>query len=177
MGQIITRPGTGTGGAAAFATNRATATAAVVNSTTVPTSGGLTLPAQTLAAGTSWRIRASGAFTAANSAVVRSAEFALSWGGTLSAAVGVIVLASVAQSTGWQLELLLSAVSGTAANLAGFFINQIGSATLVNNLRIGSTLDSPLPAGAQTIDLQFFMSVVVAGDQWIIDQATIERLT
>jgi len=138
------------------------------------TTAGLTLASQTPAAGSTWRIRAYGQFTAVSSATVRTAQIACFWGTTQLVAITPTVLASTAQTTQWQVEFELVATSATAMWTTGSLMSRISSATAlaIDNATPASTTIS----GAQTIDLRVRVSTAVASESWIIQQVTMERL-
>lgn len=144
-----------------------------INNTTTYTTGGITLAGQTAAANATWRIRAFGYFVAANSATARNARVACYWGSTQLSAIGVAVTTSLGQTTGWQVDFTLTGSSTTAIWTAGSFNNRIANAQQITNPTSASTT---VTAGAQTIDLRFSMSTAVAGDSWVIQSVTIERL-
>jgi hypothetical protein len=156
------------------ATSGLTANTTVTNTATYTTAG-LTLATQTAAAGSVWRVRAYGQFTAASSATVRTAQIACFWGTTQLTAITPTVLASAAQTTQWQVEFELSATSTTAMWTTGSLINRIASATLlaVDNATPASTT---VTSGAQTLDLQVRVSSAIAAESWIIQQITMERI-
>jgi hypothetical protein len=158
-----------------FATNTGLTANTTVNNTTTYTTGGITLASQTAATGSAWRVRAFGQFTAASSATTRNAQIACFWGTTQLTAITPAVLISQAQTTQWQVEFVLTATSTTAIWTTGTLINRVSSATALamDNATSASTT---VTAGAQTLDLRVSMSTSVAGDSWIVQQVTIERL-
>lgn len=158
-----------------FATNAGRTANTTVTNTVTYTTGGLTLASQTAAVGSTWRIRAFGQFTAASSATTRNAQIACFWGSTQLTAITPAVLISTAQTTQWQVEFVLTASSTTAIWTTGTFMGRTASATALamDNATPASTT---VTAGAQTLDLRVSMSTSVAGDSWIVQQTTIERL-
>lgn len=161
--------------AGVFATNAGlTANTTVTNQATFTTAG-LTLSSQTAAAGSVWRIRAFGQFTAASSGTARTAQIACFWGSTQLTAITPSVLVSTAQTTQWQVEFVLTGTSTTAIWTTGTLINRVASATAL-------ALDNATPAsttvtsGAQTLDLRVRVSTAVAAESWIIQQVTMERI-
>lgn len=161
--------------AGVFATNAGlTANTTVTNQATFTTAG-LTLPSQTAAAGSVWRVIAYGQFTAANSATARTAQIACFWGSTQLTAITPSVLISTAQTTQWKVEFELTGTSTTAIWTTGTLINRVASATAL-------ALDNATPAsttvtsGAQTLDLRVRVSTAVAAESWIIQQVTMERI-
>jgi len=156
------------------ATSGLTANTTVTNTATFTTAG-LTLATQTAAAGSVWRIRAYGQFTAASSATVRTAQIACFWGTTQLTAITPTVLASTAQTTQWQVEFELSATSTTAIWTTGSLMSRVASATAlaIDNATAASTT---VTAGAQTLDLQVRVSSAIAAESWIIQQITMERI-
>lgn len=143
-----------------------------INNTTTYTTGGITLAGQTAAANATWRISAFGNFVAASSVTARNARVACFWGSTQLTAISVAVTTALAQTTGWQVDFLLTGSSTTAMWAAGAFNNRVANAMQINSTS-GTTV---VTSGAQTIDLRFSMSTAVAGDQWVIQSVTIERL-
>ena len=146
-----------------------------VFNTTTYISAGITLASQTVTTNTTWRIRAYGQFTATNSATVRTARIACFWGSTQLVSITPTVLASTAQTTQWQVEFELVGTSTTAIWTTGSLMSRIASATAlaIDNATSASTT---VTAGAQTLDLRLSMSASVAGDSWVIQQVTMERL-
>jgi hypothetical protein len=151
-----------------------TANTTITNQATF-TTGGLTLASQTAAAGSTWRIRAFGQFTAASSATARTAQVACFWGTTQLTAITPSVLISGAQTTQWQCEFTLTASSTTAMWTAGTIIGRTASATAlaIDNATPASTT---VTAGAQTLDLRFRASTAVAAEGWVVQSVTMERL-
>jgi hypothetical protein len=163
-------PGPALGFAGGFTANT------VINDTVTFTTGGATLTNQIALAGSVWRIRAHGTFTAVSSATARNAQMAAFWGATQLPGTATVVLVSTAQLTTWQAEIILSASSTTAVWTTGFFdgnTQSVAVARVQNNIAPATTT---VTAGAQTIDLRFAMSAAVAGDIWTIQNVTIERL-
>ena len=151
-----------------------TANTTITNTATF-TTGGITLPSQTAAVGSVWRIRAFGQFTAASSATARTAQVACFWGTTQLVAITPSVLISTAQTTQWQVEFNLTASSTTAIWTAGSLMSRTASATAlaIDNAVPASTV---VTSGAQTLDLRFRVSTAVAAESWIIQGCTMERL-
>jgi hypothetical protein len=158
-----------------LARNTGLTSVTTIANTTTFTTGGLTLLSQTAAAGSVWRVRAYGQFTAASSGTVRSAQIGLYWGGTQLAVIAPSVLLSTAQTTQWQVEFGIAGTSTTALWTTGILVNRIASAT-VQTQDVASPNSYTVTAGAQTLDLQFRMSSSVAGDQWTVHNITFERL-
>jgi hypothetical protein len=151
-----------------------TANVTITNTVTY-TTGGKTLATQTAAASSSWRVRAFGTFTAANSATARNAQVACFWGATQLIAITSTVLINTAQTTSFEVEFILTGSSTTAIWTAGYMLNRTNSATAlaINNATPASTV---VTSGAQTLDLRFSMSASVAGDSWVVQGVTMERL-
>ena len=151
-----------------------TANTTVTNQATFTTAG-VTLPNQTAAVGSVWRVRAYGQFTAASSATVRTAQISCFWGTAQLVAITPTVLASVGQTTQWQAEFTLTASSTTAIWTAGTLASRIASATAlaIDNATPASTT---VTAGAQTLDLRVRVSTAVAAESWIIQSVVLERL-
>ena len=155
-----------------------------INNTVTPTTGGVTFAAPAIAAGHMYRIRAVGQFVAVSSATARNAQVSPFWGTvacpTLAAAI--VVPASLAQTTQWELEYILVGVDTTHAWCTGYFHSRLGLAAADTQAQRLATMTNAAPAstvvtaGAQTLDLRFSMSVSVATDQWIVQQVTLERL-
>lgn len=145
-----------------------------VNNTTTYTTAGITLPSQTAANGSVWRVRAYGQFTAANSGTARTARIACFWGSTQLTAITPTVLTSTGQTTQWQVEFILRGTSTTAIWTTGTLISRVASSTALamDNATAASTT---VTSGAQTLDLRVSMSTSVAGDSWVIQQITMER--
>jgi hypothetical protein len=163
------------GNGGVFARNAGqTANVSILNQATF-TTGGITLPTQTAAAGSVWRIRAYGQFTAVSNATARTAQVACFWGSTQLTAITPSVLTSNAQTTQWQCEFTLSASSTTAIWTAGTMLNRVASLTAldINNATPASTT---VTSGAQTLDLRFRVSTAVAAEGWTIQSVTMERL-
>mgnify|MGYP006267141247 CR=1 FL=1 len=143
-----------------------------------PTTGGVTLASQTAAAGATWRIRAYGTFTNANSATARTARITPYWNTTALPALAPSVLVSVAAATTqWQCEFTLTASSTTAIWTTGQIIHRISSNTagqLFNDTLTAAS--TTVTAGAQTIDLRFSVSTAVAAESWNVQSVIIERL-
>lgn len=146
-----------------------------VSNTTTYTTSGITLASQTAASGSVWRIRAYGQFTAANSATSRTARIACYWGSTQLTAITPTVLTNNGQTTQWQVEFELTGTSTTAIWNTGTLISRVASssALAIDNATSASTT---VTSGAQTLDLRVSMSTSVAGDSWVIQQITMERL-
>jgi hypothetical protein len=151
-----------------------TANVSITNQATF-TTGGITLPSQTAAVGSTWRIRAFGQFTSVSNATARTAQVACFWGTTQLTAITPSVLISNAQTTQWQCEFTLTASSTTAMWTAGTMIGRTASATAlaIDNATAASTA---VTAGAQTLDLRFRVSTAVAAESWVIQSVTMERL-
>jgi len=102
-----------------------------------------------------WRITAYGTYAASSSATVRSFTLGCFWGATALTAINAgVVLASVAQTSNWTVELEISGSSATAAWCTGMFNgnvttalataipqNVIATAASVTALTTTSTLD------------------------------------
>jgi hypothetical protein len=174
-GSFTSITATSKGTAGVFATNAGlTANTTVTNQATFTTAG-LTLASQTAAAGSVWRVRAYGQFTAASSGTARTAQIACFWGSTQLTAITPSVLVSTAQTTQWQAQFILTATSTTAIWTTGTLTSRVASATAlaIDNATPASTT---VTAGAQTLDLRVRVSTAVAAESWIIQQVTIERL-
>jgi hypothetical protein len=137
------------------------------------TSGGITLLTQTMASGSVWRIRAIGNYVATASATARNGLMACFWGSTQLTSISQTIVTN--QTTGWNLEFILTGSSTTAVWTTGQLVSRMSSTTAVaiTNTTPAST---SVTAGSQTLDLRFAQSVVVAGDSWAIHSVTMERL-
>lgn len=147
-----------------------------IGATVTPTTGGVTLALQTLAAGNTWRITAYGTYTAANSATARNAVITLYWGSSSIGSIAVAVLTVAAQTTQWKAEFEIGCSVFTQSWTTGTFLNSVGSATalsLTNATPAATTVSSYLQ---QTIDLRFSMSNAGPADSWAVQQVTMERL-
>lgn len=175
---FITVPGpAGPSGAAGLLASAGGLTASTtINATTTPTTGGATLASQSAAAGAVWRIRAHGTFVAVSSATARNAVVTPFWGATALPAITLgAVLASTAQTTNWEVEFIITASSTTAVWTTGNSVNRVASATALA-MAAPTPASTVVTAGAQTLDLRFSMSVVVATDQFVVHNVTFERL-
>jgi len=131
-----------------------TAVTAVAGSLTLGT-GGVTIASQVMAAGSVWRISAYGTYAASSSVNVRSFTMSCFWGSSaLTAITTGVVLASVAQTSNWKVELEITGSSATAAWCTGILngnvttaiataipLNYIATAASVTALTTTSTLD------------------------------------
>ena len=161
--------------AGVLASNLGLTTNTTVTNTAIYTTAGITLASQTAATGAVWRVRAYGTFVAASSATVRQAQIACFWGSTQLTVINPTVLASTAQTTGWQVEFELSATSTTAIWTTGVLTNRIASATIMDNT-VTTAASTTVTAGAQTLDLRVSVSSAIAAESWVIQQVTMERL-
>jgi hypothetical protein len=129
-----------------------------------------------------WRVRASGQFVAVSSATARSGQIACFWGATQLTAITAVVLASVAQTTNWAAEFILTGSSTTAIWVAGYLQNKldypatVAGTSSADKLDVATSASTAVSAGAQTLDLRFAMSTPVATDQWVVQNVTMERL-
>jgi hypothetical protein len=147
-----------------------------IASTVTPTTGGITLTNQISATGAVWRVKAHGTFVAVSSATARNALCAAFWGSTSLVVLTVgAVLASTAQTTNWELEIILTSSSATAIWTTGYCVNRVASATAETTSGI-TPASTTVTAGAQTLDLRFYSSVAVTSDSWSVQQVTMERL-
>jgi hypothetical protein len=147
-----------------------------INDTVTPTTGGVTLAAQTAAAGAVWRVRAMGTFTAALSVTARNALIQAFWGATaLPQIVLGAILVSTAQTTDWTAEFLITGSSATAVWTSGTALGEVASAAALA-MAAAVPASTTVVSGAQTLDLRFSMSAAVAGDSWTVQNVTMERL-
>lgn len=151
-----------------------------INSTTTPTSGGITLPNQIAigaasGTGAAWRIKAYGSFSATNSGTARNALIQVFWGSTSLITLTIAVLTSTTQVTGFECEFVLGSSSATAMTCSGGSTNRMGSATLVSYTE-GTQVATAVTAGPQTLDLRFSESAVVSGDFFTIHNVVMERI-
>lgn len=174
-GSFTSITATSKGNAGVFATNAGLTSNTTVTNQATFTTAGLTLASQTAAAGSVWRIRAYGQFTAASSGTARTAQIACFWGSTQLTAITPSVLVSTAQTTQWQVEFILTGTSTTAIWTTGTLISRVASATALamDNATPASTT---VTSGAQTLDLRVRVSTAVAAESWIIQQVTMERI-
>jgi len=147
-----------------------------INDTVTYTTGGITYAAPAIASGQVYRVRAMGTFVAVSSATTRNAQVACFWGTTQLTAIAVAVGVTLAQTTSWALEIILTGTSTTAIWTTGYLDSRLNSATNVNLTESAVSGTTVVTSGAQTLDLRFSMSAAVATDQWIVKQVTIERL-
>jgi hypothetical protein len=162
------------GTALAFAGGLTTVT--TINATTVATSGGVTLANQTAAAGGVWRLRAHGTFTAVSNATARDATITPYWGSAApGGSIQFLILASTAQTTNWELEILFAASGTTTVEVTGYCNGSINSATAYS-LVLQSAVSLTVSSGPQTLDLRFNMTTAVTGEKWIVFNVTMERL-
>ena len=150
-----------------------------INYTQTPTTAGVTLTNQTLAQGSAWRIKAKGNFAATSSGTARNAAMCLYWGTTQlsSTILDITVLTGTSQSTYWEYEGIIIGQSG--ANTAMVWsqcLNSIDSSTKVLAFSENGGAEGSFPTGAQTLDLRFWMTTAVTGDQWNVFVVTMERL-
>jgi hypothetical protein len=175
---------TGNAGTASKLANIAGGLKAVtaINDTATPTTGGVTLANQVAADLAVWRIRAMGTFVAVSSATGRNAVIQPFWGATALPSVAVAVKASVAQTTNWEAEFVLTGSSTTGIWTVGYLNNKIQypaiSAGTSGYMETGivTAATTAVTAGAQTLDLRFSMSVAVATDIWNVHSVVIEKI-
>lgn len=147
-----------------------------VAATTTPTTTGDTAPVIAIGAGQVYRVRSYGVFTSANSATARTGSVQPFWGATgLQAHNGAPVLVSVARSFSFISEHMLIGVDTTHV-WSSTLLLWTGRALNITEGLNGVGISTLVAAGPQTLDLRFFMSVVVAGDVWTVDSVTYERL-
>ena len=177
-GTFTTLSSTSVANTASIARNGGKTSVTTITNQATPTTGGVTLASQTAAAGATWRIRAYGTFTNANSATARTARITPYWNTTALPALAPSVLVSVAAATTqWQCEFTLTASSTTAIWTTGQIIHRISSNTagqLFNDTLTAAS--TTVTAGAQTIDLRFSVSTAVAAESWNVQSVIIERL-
>jgi hypothetical protein len=154
--------------------------ATTINDTTTPTTGGVTLANQVLAAGSVWRIKAMGQYTTASSATARHMIITPYWGSTALTALNPAGVKTSATTTyNWQCEFMLVGTSTSALLLNAWSLNEFqGGSTgaVVNDTFIAPTSNTGLPTGLQTIDLRFDMSSAVTGDSITVGSVSIERI-
>lgn len=175
-GAIIAGATTG----ATVSTNKAaglTAVTAIANQQT-PTTGGVTLASQVLAANAVWSIKAFGTYVAASSATARNFEITPYWGSTALTKIAVAVLASQAQTTGWDVEFILTGSSTTALWLAGRLINQVDTVTDFNatQIALATAASNTTLTTTSTIDLRFDTSASVSGDSINVHSVVISKV-
>ena len=147
-----------------------------------PTTGGVTLTSQIATTGQMWRVRAFGTYVAAASGTARNAVITPYWGSTPLVAISEVVLISVAQTTNWECEFLLSSSTTTAVWTAGYFMNKVdtpaivaGTSTFMHEA-VATAATTVVTSGALTIDLRFSTSASVSGDAWNVQGVTMERI-
>ena len=136
----------------------------------------VSLAGQTLATGQVYRVRAYGTLAAISSANVRQVQFTPIWGATsLSSLTSSAVLASVAQTTNWQLEFTLTASSAISLLTTGQLINRYASATAIaiDNLNLASTTSL---TSASTLTIGVISSGTATADVLNVNSVIIERL-
>lgn len=151
----------------------------IVNQQT-PTTGGVTLPSQVMAANSVWRIRAHGTYTSASSNTSRNFEASMFWGATQLTKVVSIIRALTIQTTTWYFEGYINGSSATAAWVVGFLNNSTNipfTATLGDVLQTNITPTSNTGlTTTSTLDMRFDTSASVAGDTISVANVTIEQL-
>jgi hypothetical protein len=151
-----------------------------IAATTTPTTGGVTLLNQILAAGGVWRVRAHGSFNPASSATARTFVLACYWGGTLLVAITTaVVLVSSAQVTNWECEFEINASSASAAWIVGILfhhvVTAVASAEPTSPQIATAASVTGLPTGAQTLDFRL-NNGTSAVDAINVHKVTMERL-
>lgn len=139
-------------------------------------SGGVTLASQTAAANSVWRVKAHGRLTALSSATARNLQMSAFWGLTQLGIITTPILLNTAQSTDWQLEMILVGVDTTHILSTGMAVVSTNTNTgFASNKRI-TPISTAVSSGAKTIDCWFNSSVNTVADTLLVDQVTIERL-
>jgi hypothetical protein len=169
----LTFTGVAAGNIGDASTGKSTA-ATNIAATTTPTTGGVTMASQTAATTGTWKVTAYGNFVAASSATTRNAVITPYWGTTALPAISVAVLVSTAKTTNWSCEFELVSTSATAVWTTGFLTESIVAAGL--NIDQNTPASTTVTTGAQTLDLRFSMSTVVAGDAWNVTQVVFQRI-
>ena len=159
----------------AFPTIASSSSTVAIPAALAYTTGGTNLAAQIAAAGAAWRVQAFGTFIAASSATARNALVAPFWGTTQLPGISAAVLASVAQTTAWNIEFIVSTTTTVAAWTNGILSSRVSSATLVA-MGLNTPASTVIVAGALALDLRFAVSAVVAGDSWSVHNVAIERI-
>jgi len=151
--------------------------ATTIADTTTPTTGGVTLTGQTMAAGSVWRVRVHGSQTCV-SHVTRNFNMSVYWATVQMLVVSAGVFATTAFSAiGFEAEFLIVGTGTTSATVSAMQHNGIGAPSAFDQLfSTGPTLISGIGIGQQTLDLRFWMSTAVSGDSWQVDAVTMERL-
>jgi len=154
-----------------------TAVTAVAGSLTLAT-GGVTLAAQTMAAGSVWRVVAYGTYAAITSSNLRQFTISCFWGSTALTAVTTGNVLTTANTTLWSVEFEISGSSATAAWITGQLKANVGATagvalltylvtpTSVTGLTTTSTLDFRV---GQT-------GTATAGDTINVHSVTMERI-
>lgn len=154
-----------------------------INATVTPTTGGITLPDQVATVGSVWRISASGQVVAVSDATARNIGLAPYWGSTKLTAIEVGMKISVAQTTAWQCEFILSVIDTTHIWTIGWIQNKVkfpaiaaGTTAYQELNMITSPASTAVTAGFQTLDLRFYFTVAITNESWKVFQVTLERL-
>ena len=144
-----------------------------IGSTVTFTSGNRTLPAQSLATGTIFRIIYYITLTPISSATARNLQIAPYWGATQLGINTVAVLASSAVVVRHRGEVIITANNSGSLEVTHSTIGLSGG---VLSLILPVTGAFAVGGANQAVDLRFAFSVVVAGDSVSADQVIIERL-
>ena len=169
----LTYTGVAAGNIGDASTGKSTA-ATNIAATTTPTTSGVTMASQTAATTGTWKVTAYGNFVAASSATARNAVITPYWGTTALPVISVAVLVSTAKTTNWSCEFELVSTSTTAVWTSGILTESIVAAGL--NIDQNTPASTTVTTGAQTLDLRFSMSAVVAGDAWNVTQVVFQRI-
>jgi hypothetical protein len=142
------------------------------------TGAGVSLPLQTAATGSFWRIRAQGIYAAGNDATAHNARIVPFWGANNLAKIEIPVATLSAQTNNWDCEFDISCTGPSGVICSGVYA---GGISLVGgddtHYGVGPTA-SAVAAGPQTIDLRFKMTDTANSgtDAWTVYAVTMERL-
>jgi hypothetical protein len=136
-----------------------------------------TLASQTTAAGSAWRIKAFGTYTAISSANVRNLTIAMYWGTTpFTQITTAAVLANTAQSTTWYADIMLVGANTTQIKVTGVLTHQVDSTTKVTQTLL-NLAGANVTAGPQTTDFRIGQTGTTAtGDTIVTQTVFIERI-
>lgn len=113
-------------------------------------------------------MRAYGLFSV-NGGGLRQAKVSAFWGGAQTTLVSIQYGNSTAVDA-FELEFEVVGVTGSSAYVAGYM--NLGDSVIWS----AQGAVTGLSTGAQTLDLQFCMSSVLAGEYWQVNAITMERL-
>jgi len=133
----------------------------------------VTLPNQTMAPNTVWRVRAFGSYTPVSSANVRNLAATVSFA-TIGPSTWNLSAVPTSSTTRclWSVEFTVTGLNTTSCNNAGYYSGQL---TTTINAFNGAT--TSIPTGPQTMTFAVAQTgTLTAGDSIQVYSATIERL-